>query len=214
MKKYDELLKRVEIFEKLATYGNRKEFLHSLSQLAPNLLDPRPGTEELGARELDELAKSQGRPAPMSYDPNASLIPKYKVPSTIGPPSSATNPKLVDPEQKYWDDKAKGVSAPTVPAAPAKSKGGYTFNSDVFRAQQRLRSSPYTFKDLEVDGYLGPNTRAHLQSYMQQVGKKMSDAEAIKNLANEPYPAPLSAPLSHSGQGEPTMLDPKLQRNI
>jgi hypothetical protein len=89
-------------------------------------------------------------------------------------------------------------------SAQTKTKpGGISYNSDVFKAQQRLTMSPYSFKDLEVDGKLGPQTKAMLKSYKEFGARgngtgnlQMSDADAIKTLSQEEYVTPLPAPSS------------------
>lgn len=60
MKNYDALLKRVELFERIALYGDRTAFLKSLGQNTPPLAGTTPnrypGPPEAGWREADVAA--------------------------------------------------------------------------------------------------------------------------------------------------------------
>ena len=72
MSKFSSLLKKVELFEKLAVHGDRKTFLQSLSQTAPSVLPyagiPTPGSPGTpGGRPLNLNEKLQGGPDPARY---------------------------------------------------------------------------------------------------------------------------------------------------
>lgn len=74
MSKFTSLLKKVELFEKLAVYGDRKVFLQSLSQmqttpaLSGGAAIPTPGTPGTpGGRPLNFGEKLHGGPDPQRY---------------------------------------------------------------------------------------------------------------------------------------------------
>lgn len=231
MKKYDELLKRVETFEKLAVYGNRRAFLKAIAQETPDDAWSRAKLPQVGVPEeegyIGDIDSEEDRNLVFSAQSglqqaahewqNPAFYPG-KATGDHGPATAAAlkafreappsrgglgNPSLSDSDtlvaaSKY---KARAGGAPVATAIP--------FRSDVFRAQQRLTHSPYSFQDLEVDGKLGPLTRAYLKSYRQQVGApaNQTDEQSIAALSVEPYnepAAPLPAP-----QGVPVTTSPK-----
>lgn len=53
MKKIDALLKKVEVFEKLAVYGDRKSFLKTLAQELPRVVVPNAGPPGSGGHWSD-----------------------------------------------------------------------------------------------------------------------------------------------------------------
>lgn len=61
MKKIDELLQRVEVFERLAVYGDRKNFLKALAQeYSPNPNMSAPGSENEPNQSIDTTPKDSG----------------------------------------------------------------------------------------------------------------------------------------------------------
>lgn len=232
MKKYDELVKKVEMFEKLATYGNRREFLQSIAQTpkvqitdpkAPNYQDPRFMTDSqklywqeqaaknvkpFNAQELDQWAAGLGRPKPPGA-PSLDNVPQWQKDWASAPTPTASHDAA---EQAYWDEKAKAphpaTSVPTTPGttAPAARKP-VSMKSDpaVHKAQlQLINNEGIGVGPSGADGKLGPDTLAALQKYKAKIGvPSLSNAEAIKALSDS-YKAPAATP---TGDG---VYDPKL----
>lgn len=224
MKKYDELLKKVEMFEKLATYGNRREFLKSIAQSligpahpsADSTKDVKPFT----AKQLDEAAKAQGRPVPsfQSTDPNA---PNYMDPKFMNaPPAPNTKkyqgtwsengltygdePKTTEPhaaaEQAYNEEKAKGYHSMVGEKSPtpvAKTRSPQ-FNGDVWRAQIELDRAGLgaLLGPSGIDGVLGRDTIKALKAAKPDMTATQAIA-ALNEQFNEPAATPLAAPPSN-----------------
>jgi hypothetical protein len=115
MSKFDSLLKQVELFERLADYGDRTAFLRSLSQAlpAPSLTGPTvptPGTP----------GTPGGRPLSLSEKLKGQTDPRY----------IELNPGEGDPNRYIELDPGEGepVKAPvsTQPVSPAPSLSGAT----------------------------------------------------------------------------------------
>lgn len=200
MKNYDELLEKIETFEKLAIYGNRRSFLQAIAQNTPEQIwekakSPNVGTsseETIDAGELDgEPRKELWNAAKQNWElTTASNDELSKLPAGTLVRAYMNN------EWKYFKN-----NGPQGWIETTKPGGSISYRSDVFKAQQRLTKSPYSFNDLEVDGKLGPITRAHLKSYKQQVGNPtMTDEQAIAILSTEPYnEGPPQIPASQEG---------------
>ena len=85
MKNLDALLRKVESFERLAVYGNRKSFLQALSQQAETWSDV--------ARQEGDLPESHSIPAPSAEKP--SDVPEVSVDSL---PKAAPAGPSIDPQ--------------------------------------------------------------------------------------------------------------------
>lgn len=105
MSKFSSLLKKVELFEKLAVHGDRKTFLQSLSQTTPSLLGgaaiPTPGTAGTpGGRPLNLGEKLHGGPDPARYieldpgegEPAPAVVQQEKNAPPVSTPSLTSKP--------------------------------------------------------------------------------------------------------------------------
>jgi len=115
MKKYDELLKRAEIFEKLAVYGNRNTFLKAIAQPFP-----RPG--QLSATPLGSISPfdlSDPRLAgPVNTEtqsrmPNGESLSTQTAPDTSAPVPAELVAKL-KAYQKTWNNYENYFDSPNV----------------------------------------------------------------------------------------------------
>jgi hypothetical protein len=85
MKKLDALLRKVESFERLAVYGDRKSFLQALSQQAETWSDV--------ARQEGDLPESHSIPAPSAEKP--SDVPEVSVDSLPkATPATSAGPSI------------------------------------------------------------------------------------------------------------------------
>lgn len=78
--KIDALLKKVETFERLAVYGNRRDFLQALAQ---------DSWEDVARQQGDLKDQPSGIPAPRPMSP-----PPPNLPPPPPPPGSETKPKV------------------------------------------------------------------------------------------------------------------------
>lgn len=140
MSKFASLLKKVELFEKVAVYGDRKTFLQSLSQVqTPSLLGgaaiPTPGTAGTpGGRPLNFGEKLHGGPDPQRY---IELDPGEGEPAQF-PAASA----IVQQEKN-----APPVSAPTLTGKPLPIPGSPgTPGGRALTLAEKLKGPPYPAK--------------------------------------------------------------------
>src|SRR5271165_1903040 len=98
MKKIDSLLKKVELFERLAFYGDRRSFLEALSQ------------------QMDYIDPATGRK--LTFDPSKVPVPAPSTPSKLDqiPPPRPESPEAA-PVPVESLPKAKPTS--TQPVSPA-----------------------------------------------------------------------------------------------
>lgn len=149
MSKFDSLLKKVELFEKLADYGDRKAFLQSLSQAypTPSLTGPTvptPGTAGTpGGRPLSLSEKLTGQP---KTDPRyIELAPGEGDPRYVelAPGEGETSPISVQTQEKLNDlIKDLVIGGKIAPMAP-----------------------------LRLDGKMGPATQKALETVLKQWGQ-------------------------------------------
>ena len=213
MKKYADLFRRVEIFEKLAVYGNRKGYLQSIAQGKPaEIMSP----EDLKNHIPENFVPGAKEPKWQMHDPKAPfyltpdqflahMTPKYieQYKQQFGGPISKPEPETVSVSAPTYRDptaqnKARELaSVPSKPVADAVKSAPtqlapqkYFFRQEVQDAQQKLKDLGYHIQ--KIDGLLGPNTRAYLKQYRtyELNEPKISDEETIQILNAKPLPAP------------------------
>lgn len=180
MKKIDALLKRVELFERLAVYGDRKSFLQALSQSLPPLVVPNDPSHKPGEPGYVPGGHVLEQPAPPSYHP--ASLPRVIVPNE-GPVGSGGH--LIDPNQEVASrvDRdpnlmmSKTINAPAAPeqAAPAHQ---VAFNPRVKEVQSFLNQQltqggmgEASMPPITEDGVWGPETARALKLWGDTKGK-------------------------------------------
>jgi hypothetical protein len=134
MSKFDSLLKRVEVFEKLAEHGDRKTFLQSLSQMyqGPSLSGPpmpAPGTplsEKLTGKKPQpasryielEPGEGEGGPTAPAAAPTAPASTTAPLPPpapsmSAKPPPAPGSPGTPGGRPLTLSEKLKGPPYPT-----------------------------------------------------------------------------------------------------
>lgn len=117
MKKIESLLKKVELFEKLAVYGNRKTFLNSLAQEMSEV-DPNDPSKEKSysgtydasknpvpntvVPEMTFYAPKQNRPVPNTQNPKAIENVTNVMKQYMSDPNYSSKPEVVSKIDKLW----------------------------------------------------------------------------------------------------------------
>ena len=184
MKKIDALLKKVELFERLAVYGDRKSFLQALAQNLPDIVVPNDpsappgqgGVHRVNVNNPAAPAAPTSRPAP---------LPRVVVPNA-GPPGSGghwVDPNEVSDEAPPVDrdpnlmlQKQLNPSAIREQDKPAPVAKAPVFNPKVKQLQSFLnnltRSGKMALLPLREDGLWGRDTASALQEWATQSGHK------------------------------------------
>lgn len=182
--KIDTLLQKVELFEKLAVYGDRQSFLQAISQrvIVPN--DPNAPPGQGGTHTVDLNAPA----APAAPTQQASL-PKLVVPNA-GPPGSGghwSDPSQVTDEAAPPVDRdqtllmPKQLNAPATPEKESPSPQAVArppvFNQDLQDVQNYLNqqmtqggAGQAVAAPITPDGLWGPETAKMLALW----GKKIN----------------------------------------
>lgn len=207
MKKLDDLFKKVEFFEKLATYGNRSSFLQSIAKMevSDDLMNLF-----LQARGLLKKAGLEGSKAE-SLLSNAILYKNVDLNDVISeldkvrhsaPPSLANAAamsqlntiigSIVDFNKNHgsvnFEDlpPAPGGLAPRNPSTTSSTSNsneaswtGLSIGPEIQAALNKMLFLDGTDKALELDGKLGPKTQAALQAFKKKYNaEKMDDSRA------------------------------------
>lgn len=146
MKKWESLFKKVELFEKLAVYGDRKSFLQALAQAAPaaSLTGPviNPGTPGTpGGRPLSFSEKLKGQ------------VEKQKEPVTIAPVTiEGTPPSGYMSIPKETQDQLNMLLVPPGNIVPLKTDGKLGPQTqkaiEIFKAKFQAPGTPAGIKEV------------------------------------------------------------------
>lgn len=183
MKKIDALLKRVELFERLAVYGDRKSFLQALSQGLPNLVVPNDPNAPPGQGGVHRVDPNSPAPSPQPNPP--APLPRIVAPNA-GPPGSGghwVDPNAVSDEAPQVDRDmfiplTHRLDAPATPekAAPAAVAKAPVFNPKVKQVQTFLNSQIRAGVDgivpVKEDGFWGNDTATSLKEWAAATGFK------------------------------------------
>lgn len=210
MKKIDELLKRVEYFERLAVYGDRSSFLKSLAQnstpvyplsneetnpgVAPYLPQPeQPEKLDDQKRRLLMQAQRLLQNAGAKSDAVGNAIIFGKIDwNAIAREMMAIGVSPLSDEYKQLQT-IKGQLFPAAPAgqAPAQQPQGYP---PIDKKQQEALSYFVTMNRIgiplsPIDGKLGPDTRRALEAakkFLKDQGKAVnSDSQVLLAVTDE-----------------------------
>jgi hypothetical protein len=207
MKKLDDLLKKVEFFEKLAMYGNRGTFLKSLANS-----DFTPELDALLSQARGLLTKAGLGESPTAYllgnimlkkqptDLNKVIDELDKAKNTL--PPSLTNGvvmtqlgRVIANLSEYskshnsvnFEDlppaEAPGAMAPQTPKLPSKSDdaswSGLSIGPEIQKALNKLMFLAGTPNALEEDGKFGPKTKSVLDAFKKRYHiEKWDDSKA------------------------------------
>lgn len=188
MKNYDSLMKRVELFERLALYGSRKTFLQSLAQETAFTQQFGPDVRAL----LETVSKDFGA---LGVDQDPSIT--VEVADALNNFESINLPALIKALQKattyYPRDRAAGqlgnlrllitklqnpqtssqeVAQQTTPPSKSKSSPSPIMYDPYVKAlQQFLIAGPWGLQK-GVDGKFGPDTMGALKKWQEANGLK------------------------------------------
>ena len=183
MKKIDSLLKKAEVFEKMALYGDRASFLKSLSQdfSDPNAPTSFPGDvkqqqDELDAKKkeiifnvstildkFDLARKNVGDVAVFNRKPNMAGISQeiFNALMTGGIPALSNEYKYLSYAQKALFPSAKSDSPKETPKAAEYPH----IDPKKQEALGRIVTIEGLGLPLQADGELGPKTREALKAF-------------------------------------------------
>jgi hypothetical protein len=201
MKRTDSLLKKAEVFEKLAVYGDRSNFLKSLSQgfSDPNAPTSFPGDVDAPAvdeKASPEVAKILGFVARIleKYDlprKNVGDVSLFNRKPNMSGISQEINTALmtggISPltddwkylsyaQKKLFPTKPSDQSGPS--AAPAVEYPSIEKNKQ--EALSRITTIEGLGLPLKIDGKLGPATRAALDAFKKKFDSTLSDPGALR----------------------------------
>jgi len=146
MSKFNTLFKKIELFEKIAVYGDRVAFLQTLSQAAPVPSLTTPGSG------LGITPGTPGTPAgrPLTLSEKLTGQPVYK------------------PEEL---PKATTPSAPAAyPSIPVNTQSQINqLMQDLIGTGKAVPSEP-----LKLDGQLGPKTQKAVETVLKQYGQSLN----------------------------------------
>lgn len=159
MKNFVSLLKKVELFEKLVVYGDRKSFLQALAQRAEPNYSPNPDMDE-------PLAGYTGAvPGPTSdYVPtstNTTSAPTAQLPAVVQSSNAIAKAQKI---LQDWNSKNPAVNrnqlmVQVVPALNNLSKANQTLSSvksqDVTKLQSALAKMYKELKKIDLSGGAG-----------------------------------------------------------
>ena len=196
MSKFDALFKKIEVFEKLAVYGDRSSFLRAIAQEA--------NTGGLSAQQKTLLYQAQrllqGAGAESAAIGNA-LLPLSGKPADMNAVVRDINNALMTGKLSPLSDEYKQLQALKgqiqASAAPPKDPGEgeppmmmpadrITGYAPIARDQQEALSRYVTIKGLglplQIDGRLGPETRNAMNAAKAQLAKENKSVKSDNEL--------------------------------
>lgn len=124
MRKYSNLVKKIEVFEKLALYGSRSSFLNRIAQIAPDQTTPPTDRswDSLTRDERDEMGlytPLSGPPAPPETESPINLTPQEKAVGQNQYPKSKSKYPAIDKkiQQMLGTVNPDGILGPQTQAA-------------------------------------------------------------------------------------------------
>lgn len=193
MGKHDRLIQKIELFERLAVYGDRESFLQRLAQannLTPQMKQMLESTlknvTSVGG-QVPGVAQFQGplMDALNSENPNMTALQNalQHISTQFVGKFGPNDPRAQQAQQLF------GMTQSQAPAAaPAQSFGPPSSLAPNQKKQKLTPIDPGVQKVLGVtpDGWMGDETRAALAKYKQSKDPSMTDAEAMVALKGDP----------------------------